>query len=55
MTRALRLEFDDRDDPIVEVAAAEEFKAADFLSAVRRRRLRMDRRRGRVCTGRVRA
>jgi alkylhydroperoxidase family enzyme len=31
MTRALRLEFDDRADPIVEVAAPESFKAADFL------------------------
>ena len=31
MTRALRLEFDDRDDPIVEVAAPEQFKGADFL------------------------
>ena len=33
MTRALRLEFDDRDDPITEVAAPEGFSAADFLSA----------------------
>jgi len=33
MTKALRLEFDDRDDPIVEVAAPESFKASDFLSA----------------------
>jgi hypothetical protein len=32
MTRALRLEFDDRDDPIVEVAAPEQFKGADFLT-----------------------
>lgn len=32
MTRALRLEFDDRDDPITEVAAPEGFEAADFLS-----------------------
>ncbi len=31
MTRALRLEFDDRDDPIVEVAAPADFSAADFL------------------------
>jgi alkylhydroperoxidase family enzyme len=31
MTRALRLEFDDRDDPIVEVAAPDQFKGADFL------------------------
>ncbi|MFM1960402.1 MAG: hypothetical protein RL588_1919, partial [Pseudomonadota bacterium] len=33
MTRALRLEFDDRNDPITEVAAPEGFSAADFLSA----------------------
>lgn len=33
MCRALRLEFDDRDDPIVEVAAPKDFNAADFLSA----------------------
>jgi AhpD family alkylhydroperoxidase len=32
MTKALRLEFDDRDDPIVEVPAPEDFKGADFLS-----------------------
>ena len=32
ITRALRMEFDDRDDPIVEVAAPKDFKAADFLS-----------------------
>ena len=32
MTRALRLEFDDRDDPIVEVAAPEKFKGGDFLN-----------------------
>lgn len=31
MTRALRLEFDDRDEPIVEVAAPEGFSALDFL------------------------
>lgn len=31
MTKALRLEFDDRDDPIVEVAAPESFTGADFL------------------------
>jgi alkylhydroperoxidase family enzyme len=31
MTRALKLEFDDRDDPIVEVAAPEDFGALDFL------------------------
>lgn len=33
IARALRLEFDDRDDPIVEVAAPEGFAAQDFLSA----------------------
>jgi alkylhydroperoxidase family enzyme len=33
ITRALRMEFDDRPDPIVEVAAPASFKAADFLSA----------------------
>jgi alkylhydroperoxidase family enzyme len=32
ITRALRMEFDDRPDPIVEVAAPENFSAADFLS-----------------------
>jgi alkylhydroperoxidase family enzyme len=35
MSRALRLEFDDRDDPIVEVAAPESFDAADFLGRAR--------------------
>ena len=35
ITRALRMEFDDRADPIVEVAAPEGFSAADFLSAPR--------------------
>ena len=35
MSRALRVEWDDRDDPIVEVAAPEGFKAADFLGAPR--------------------
>jgi alkylhydroperoxidase family enzyme len=35
ITRALRMEFDDRPDPIVEVAAPEAFKASDFLSAPR--------------------
>lgn len=35
MTKALRLEFDDREDPIVEVAAPASFSAADFLSAGR--------------------
>jgi len=33
ITRALRMEYDDREDPIVEVAAPEGFDAADFLSA----------------------
>ena len=36
MSRALRLEFDDRDDPIVEVAAPETFSARDFLDTGRR-------------------
>lgn len=31
MSKALRLEFDDRDDPIVEVAAPKEFAGRDFL------------------------
>jgi alkylhydroperoxidase family enzyme len=35
ITRALRMEFDNRDEPIVEVAAPEGFKASDFLSAAR--------------------
>lgn len=33
ITRALKMEFDDREEPIVEVAAPEGFSAADFLSA----------------------
>jgi len=33
ITRALRMEYDDREDPIVEVAAPEGFMATDFLSA----------------------
>jgi alkylhydroperoxidase family enzyme len=33
MSRALRLEFDDRPDPIIEVAAPTDFKGADFLGA----------------------
>ncbi|MGA0603482.1 carboxymuconolactone decarboxylase family protein [Caulobacter sp. KR2-114] len=36
MVKALRLEFDDRDDPIVEVAAPEGFSARDFLDTGRR-------------------
>jgi alkylhydroperoxidase family enzyme len=35
ITRALRMEYDNRDEPIVEVAAPEGFNAADFLSAPR--------------------
>jgi alkylhydroperoxidase family enzyme len=35
MSRALRTEFDDRDDPIVEVAAPEGFDALDFLGGER--------------------
>jgi len=35
ITRALRMEYDNRPDPIVEVAAPEGFEAADFLSAAR--------------------
>ena len=37
MTKALRLEFDDREDPIVEVAAPENFGGADFLDAGRKK------------------
>jgi alkylhydroperoxidase family enzyme len=35
MSRALRLEFDDRDDLITEVPAPKDFSAADFLGAPR--------------------
>jgi len=35
MTKALRLEFDDRDDPIVEIAAPTDFSARDFLDTGR--------------------
>jgi alkylhydroperoxidase family enzyme len=35
MSRALRTEFDDRDEPIVEVAAPEAFKARDFMDTGR--------------------
>ena len=37
MTKALRLEWDDREDPIVEVAAPEDFSGRDFLDIGRRR------------------
>lgn len=36
MTKALRLEWDNRDDPIVEVAAPKDFSGADFLDIGRR-------------------
>ena len=36
MSRALRLEYDDRDDPIVEIAAPEAFAQRDFLDTERR-------------------
>ena len=36
MSRALRLEYDDRDDPIVEIAAPESFAQRDFLDTGRR-------------------
>lgn len=36
MSRALRVEFDDRDEPIVEVAAPADFSARDFLDTGRR-------------------
>ena len=35
MNRALRLEFDDKDEPVVEVAAPENFAARDFLDTGR--------------------
>ena len=38
ITRALRMEFDNRPDPIVEVAAPEGFSAQDFLGAARPQR-----------------
>jgi alkylhydroperoxidase family enzyme len=37
MSRALRLEYDDRDDPIVEIAAPKDFGARDFLDTGRQR------------------
>jgi alkylhydroperoxidase family enzyme len=36
MTKALRLEYDNRDDPIVEIAAPEQFAGADFLDSQNR-------------------
>jgi alkylhydroperoxidase family enzyme len=36
ITRALRMEYDNRPDPIVEIAAPESFKGADFLSTAPR-------------------
>ncbi len=38
MTKALRLEFDNREDPIVEVAAPKDFSGQDFLDIGRRDR-----------------
>lgn len=38
MSRALRTEFDDRDDPIVEVPAPEGFDALDFLGGNREKK-----------------
>ena len=37
MTKALRLEYDNRDDPIVEIAAPKDFSGQDFLDIGRRR------------------
>jgi hypothetical protein len=37
MRRALRTEWDDRDEPIVEVAAPDDFRGEDFLDIGRRR------------------
>lgn len=37
MTKALRLEWDNRDDPIVEVAAPKDFSGADFLDIGKKR------------------
>lgn len=35
MSKALRVEFDDRDDPIVEIAAPKDFAARDFMDTGR--------------------
>ncbi len=35
ITRALRMEYDNRPDPIVEIAAPEGFKGSDFLDTGR--------------------
>jgi alkylhydroperoxidase family enzyme len=37
MSRALRLEYDDRDDPVIEIAAPKDFAARDFLDTGRER------------------
>jgi len=37
MSRALRTEFDDRDDPVTEVPAPEDFDALDFLGGERKK------------------
>jgi alkylhydroperoxidase family enzyme len=36
MSRALRVEYDDRDDPVVEIAAPKDFASRDFLDTGRR-------------------
>ncbi|WP_337187062.1 carboxymuconolactone decarboxylase family protein [Phenylobacterium sp.] len=36
ITRALRMEYDNREEPIVEIAAPESFNAGDFLGGARR-------------------
>lgn len=36
ISRALRLEYDDRDDPIVEIAAPKDYKGGNFLDTGRR-------------------
>jgi len=37
MTKALRLEYDNRPDPIVEIAAPKDFKGADFLDTSKKK------------------